>query len=183
MGLNLEKLETRWEKLQSPIARDLKLNFKKIALDSSLSETETALITLAAGRAVGARALSEWAKEALRQLNAGDDAILEAEESAALMGMLNTYYKFRGFLSKAEPSLAAEKYAQAGLRMTSLARPALGKNNFELLALAVSLINGCETCVTSHERVLRQNGTDPVKIHDAVRLTAVIKGLSQMEEL
>jgi lipoyl-dependent peroxiredoxin subunit D len=64
--------------------------------------------------------------------------------------------------------------------MTALARPAMGSQNFELLALAVSVVNGCETCVTSHERVLRDGGVSPAKIHDAVRLTAAIKGLSAL---
>jgi alkyl hydroperoxide reductase subunit D len=107
--------------------------------------------------------------------------ILEAEEAAAMMGLLNSYYKFRGFISKAEPQLVTDNYNQAGLRMTALARPAMGRENFELLALAVSVVNGCETCVTSHERVLRESGVLPTKIHDAVRLAASIKGLSQLE--
>jgi lipoyl-dependent peroxiredoxin subunit D len=105
---------------------------------------------------------------------------LEAEESAALVGMLNSYYKFRGFVTKSEPEVADENYHHAGLRMTALARPAMGKENFELLALVVSVVNGCETCVTSHEKVLRESGVSPDKIHDAVRLASTIKGLSKL---
>ena len=97
------------------------------------------------------------------------------------MGMLNTYYKFRSFTTKSAPEIAAEHYAQAGLRMTALARPQIGKVPFELLALAVSVVNGCETCVASHEKVLRESGVEPAKIHDAARLAAAVKGLSKIE--
>jgi alkyl hydroperoxide reductase subunit D len=56
----------------------------------------------------------------------------------------------------------------------------MGKENFELLALVVSAVNGCETCVTSHEKVLRKSRVLPGKIHDAIRLAATIKGLSKL---
>ena len=181
MSLDFSQLEAKWGELSSPIARDLKLNFKKFASDSSLSEIEASLITLAVANTVDFSLLKDWATKVLASLGVEPALILEAQESAAMMGMLNTYYKFRGFINKAEPDLAAEHYNQAGLRMTALARPQLGKENFELLALVVSAVNGCETCVTSHERVLRESGVLPNKIHDAVRLAASIKGLSKLE--
>lgn len=180
MALDCSKLETQWETKTSPIARDLKMNFKKFALDSSLSPVEAGMLTLATAKAADFSLLVDWAVEALR--NEGVDAaqVQEAEESAALMGMLNTYYKFRSFTTNAAPDVAREHYNQAGLRMTALARPHIGKENFELLALAVSVINGCETCVASHEKVLRESGVPPTKIHDAARLAAVVKGLSKI---
>lgn len=180
MSLDFNKLEQQWEDKNSPIARDLKLNFKKFSADSSLSETESLMVSLAVAKAVGFPLLQEWARDTLLGLGLPNEQVLEAEESAALMGMLNSYYKFRGFITKSEPELVAEHYNQAGLRMTALARPQIGKENFELLALAVSVVNGCETCVTSHERVLRESGVTPGKIHDAVRLAAAIKGLSEI---
>jgi lipoyl-dependent peroxiredoxin subunit D len=169
-----------FSKSSSPIARDLKLNFKKFSSDSTLSPTEAAMVSLAVAKAVDFPLLQEWATETLTGLGVEQALILEAEESAALMGMLNSYYKFRGFISKSEPEVASEQYNQAGLRMTALARPQIGKENFELLALVVSVVNGCATCVTSHERVLRESGVPPSKIHDAVRLAASIKGLSKL---
>ncbi len=181
MQLDLTSFETRWEKLDSPIARDLKLNFKRLVGDSTLSPKESALVSIAVGKALGYAPLIEWSRAELQKAELEPQQILEAEESAALMGMLNSYYKFRSFVARAEPDLVKEQYSQAGLRMTALARPQLGKETFELLALVVSIVNGCETCVTSHERVLREGGFAPAKIHDAVRLTAVIKGLYQLE--
>lgn len=180
MGLDFAKLDTQWESQTSPIARDLKLNFRKLASDSSLTATEAAMVTLAVAKAVNAPLLQEWATETLNSAGVDAAQVLEAQQAAALMGMLNSYYKFRSFITKESPDVASEHYGQAGLRMTALARPAMGKENFELLALAVSVVNGCETCVTSHERVLRESGVTPGKIHDAVRLSAVVKGLSKI---
>ncbi|RYY11999.1 MAG: hypothetical protein EON55_13170, partial [Alphaproteobacteria bacterium] len=56
--------------------------------------------------------------------------------------------------------------------------PVLGKEFFELLSLVVSSINGCEMCVTLHEKNLVGHGTEKQRIHDAVRLGAVIKSLT-----
>lgn len=166
--------------MNSAIARDLNLNVKKFTGDSSLSASESAMISLAVANTVEFRELAEQSRAKLAGLGMEPDQIQEVEESAALMGMLNSYYKFRGFISKAAPEVASEHYNQAGLRMTALAKPLIGKENFELLALVVSVVNGCETCVTSHEKVLRESGVLPGKIHDAVRLAASIKGLSKL---
>jgi alkyl hydroperoxide reductase subunit D len=39
------------------------------------------------------------------------------------------------------------------------------------------VINGCPTCVTSHERVLREAGVGADKIHDLARIAAILKGI------
>ena len=43
----------------------------------------------------------------------------------------------------------------ARLRMNVLANPGIDKLDFELLSLAVSAINGCGLCISSHEKKLR----------------------------
>ncbi len=48
---------------------------------------------------------------------------------------------------------------------------------FELMSLAVSALNGCELCVTSHEESLVKLGSSPQRIYDAIRLSSNIKGL------
>jgi len=64
--------------------------------------------------------------------------------------------------------------------MTSLARPVLGKERFEMLALTISVINGCEACTRAHEKTLREAGISIEKIHDLARLAAVAKGLKAL---
>ncbi len=63
---------------------------------------------------------------------------------------------------------------QAGIKMTIMARPVLGKVFFELLFLVVSAVNGC---VNNHEKSVRHEGGTQEFIFDAIRLGAVAKGL------
>ena len=62
----------------------------------------------------------------------------------------------------------------ARLRMNRLAQPATNKADFELFCLAVSAINGCETCVQAHEKVVLDGGLSEDHVHDAVRIAATV---------
>ncbi len=163
---------------ESTIAKDLKLNFKRLIEDSALSEDEALLTTLATATAVDFDSLREITRVNLIEGGFSAAQVREAEESAAIMGMLNVYYRFRHYIE--HKSDVAADYGPAKLRMQSLANPALGKEKFEMLAFAVSAINGCEKCVTSHEKALLQLGVGVEKIHDLARLAAVVTGLKHL---
>ena len=62
----------------------------------------------------------------------------------------------------------------AGLRMNRLMQPATNRTDFELMALAVSAINGCEMCVRAHEKTVTEGGLTPDHVNDAVRIAATI---------
>jgi alkyl hydroperoxide reductase subunit D len=47
-----------------------------------------------------------------------------------------------------------------------------------MMAFTVSVLNGCQTCVVSHEKALTTLGVSRDKIHDLARLASVVKGLS-----
>ncbi|MGE3973769.1 MAG: carboxymuconolactone decarboxylase family protein [Bdellovibrionales bacterium] len=170
----LAKIESIFEGRESTIARDLKLNLQRLLQESQLPKEEALLVTLATAQSVGATALRDAARAELETSQISTEQIQEAVESAAIMAMLNTYYRFKHMVGK------EEDYRQAGLRMTALARPQLGKERFEMLALAVSVLNGCEMCIKSHEKVLRDAGLSADKIHDIARLSAVVKGISAL---
>jgi alkyl hydroperoxide reductase subunit D len=165
------------------IGRDLKLNLTKI-LDRTqpgqsvepdwLSPQDIFFALLAAATSVEHLRLATYATAQLEMLGASGDEIREARESAAIVGMLNTYYRFRHFVGN------PDEYRIAGLRMTALARPVLGKHRFEMLAFVVSVLNGCETCTRSHEKALKDGGATSEKIHELARLAAVVKGLKAM---
>jgi alkyl hydroperoxide reductase subunit D len=93
-----------------------------------------------------------------------------APAAAALMAMNNVYYRFRHQVQK--PTYSERP---ARLRMQRLVKPATSKADFELMCLAVSAVNGCESCVRSHERSVLEQGLTEEHVHDAVRLAAVIK--------
>jgi len=98
--------------------------------------------------------------------------------AAALMAMNNVYYRFRHFIGK-------ETYSQkpARLRMNRLVKPATQRVDFELFSLAVSAINGCETCVQSHEKVVIEGGLSEDQVHDAVRIAAVVQAAAVSLEM
>jgi len=171
--------EKYFESKDSAIGRDLKLNFKKLTESASLNPEEASLTVLALAKTVGFHELQEAARTQALELGVAKEKVLEAEESAALMGMLNTYYKFRHMVTNGQAE-KAEAYGVAGLRMQSMANPALGKPVFEMLAFAVSVVNGCEKCIQAHEKQLIQHGYTTDKIHDLARLASVIKGISAL---
>jgi alkyl hydroperoxide reductase subunit D len=71
----------------------------------------------------------------------------------------------------------------ARLRMQRIARPASNKVDFELFCLAVSAINGCETCMRSHEDVVLKGGLSEDQVHDAVRIAATVNAAAVAIEL
>lgn len=167
----LSQLDDLLPAQDTTIAKDLRLNLKRILGEGALSPEEGQMALLALARSAEHEDLQNFAAQALKTLGVSEEHINEARESAALMGMLNTYYKFRSMVAD------ESHYKTAGLRMTALAKPALGKERFETLAFAVSVFNACPTCVRSHEQVLVDAGFSRDKIHDLARMAAVVKGL------
>jgi lipoyl-dependent peroxiredoxin subunit D len=157
---------------ESAIARDLKLNLKKLLFESSLTNQEAVLALLALSRSVGSKELADFSAKKLVEFDFSQEQIEEAKECAAIMAMLNTYYRFKHMMND------NESFRTTGLRMTGLAKPALGKERFEMLAFAVSILNGCETCIQSHSQVLNEAGVSVDKRHDLARLASVVKGVS-----
>lgn len=158
-------------------ARDLKINLGAVLAESSLSEAQrwgTAVASALAAR-------NEKLAQAVLADAAGkvDATVIDdARAAAALMAMNNVYYRFRHMIGK-------EAYARkpARLRMQRIAKPAGNKVDFELYCLAVSAINGCETCVRSHEQVVVDGGLSDDQVHDAVRIAAAIHGAAVALEL
>jgi alkyl hydroperoxide reductase subunit D len=178
-----ETIDSLFEEQTTTIGRDLKLNLTKIldraqpdqSLESNwLSPQDLFFALLAAATSVEHSRLAAYATAQLEMLSVSADEIREARESAAIVGMLNTYYRFRHFVGN------PDEYRVAGLRMTALARPVLGKHRFEMLAFVVSVLNGCETCTRSHEKALKDGGATSEKIHELARLAAVTKGLKAL---
>ncbi len=169
--------ETEFPGHSTSVFRDLMMNLKKIMEESPLDEGERFLNLMAIATSLDNKPLMAFADEGLKARDFTAEQIQEAKESAAIMGMLNTYYKFKGFLS----AETLESYPRAGLRMQSLAKPQNGKERFEMMSLSVSVVNGCPTCVSSHEKALRALGVDADKIHDLARMASVVKGLSALK--
>lgn len=103
-----------------------------------------------------------------------DEAQINAARSAAsIMGMNNIYYRFMHLVDNEE-----YRKLPAKLRMNVIGSPGVDKTDFELYCLAVSAINGCGACVSSHERVVRQGGVKAEGVQSAVRIASVIHGVA-----
>jgi alkyl hydroperoxide reductase subunit D len=150
------------------VAKDIKLNLQAVLTGGSLTSAQRWGVAIAAAIAARNPMLTEAVlADARREV---DPAVLaDAQAAAALMAMNNIYYRFRHLVGK-------ESYAQkpARLRMNRLLQPATSKAEFELFALAVSAINGCEMCIRAHEQVVRDGGLSEEQVHDAVRIAATI---------
>lgn len=156
-------------------ARDLKLNIGSVLTPQGapgLNEKQIAAVALstaiAARNAQLTQAIEAWARPHL------DDAYVNgARAAAAIMGMNNIYYRFLHLVEDGEYSTMP-----ARLRMNIIGNPGIDKLDFELLSLAVSAINGCGMCITSHEKKLREGGISREQVQSAVRIASVIHAVA-----
>ena len=82
------------------------------------------------------------------------------------------------------PASAAPVTAVRMLGVTKRFGPvtACDRIDFELLSRAVSAVNGCGTCVASHERKVRAAGLGREAVQSAVRIAAVIHAAAVAHE-
>jgi alkyl hydroperoxide reductase subunit D len=152
-------------------ARDLKLNLGSVLSAEGapgLSEPQRWAIAIAAAIASRNGALArELEAAAVPALDA--PRLQAARAAAAVMAMNNVYYRFVHLVGNPD-----YERMPARLRMNVLANPGIPREDFELLALAVSAVNGCGKCLAAHERALREQGASAEAIQSAVRIAAVI---------
>jgi lipoyl-dependent peroxiredoxin subunit D len=161
----------RFNEVDARFLKDLKINVGNVLKGQNLTEKEAALLALAVAVNEKHDALRESLEEMSAKLGASVAEIQETAACVSLMNANNIFYRFRHFMN------ANQNYQTmpAGIRMSVMMTPVLGKEFFELMSLAVSAINGCEQCVTSHEASVKNHGGTEARIFDAIRLAAVIK--------
>lgn len=155
--------------------RDLRINLSNALAYPNLTKKESYLVTLAVAinekndnlvKAFTALAEKEGATKA---------EIAELYSLVSLMNINNVFYRFRHYTKK-------EYYTNtpAGIKMSIMMNPVLGKEFFELVSLAVSAVNGCEMCVNAHEQSVKQHRASEARIYDAIRLSSVVKGFATL---
>ena len=153
-------------------AKDLKLNLGSIARSTVLNDEQLWGSLLASAAATrNATVLAEIGAEAADTLSA--EAYRAALGAASIMGMNNVFYRGRHFLDGAYDDL------RPGLRMNIIGNPGVDKANFELWSFAVSAINGCSACVSSHEKVVREAGVDREAVLEALKVASIVAGVAQ----
>ena len=156
-------------------AKDLRLNVTALMERSSLLAPplapETArTLALASAIALRSPALVEALKDGLPL-----GRVRAAETAAGLMAMNNVYYRFRHLAGVPEYVTTP-----AGLRMSGLATQEIPKEEFELIALAISALNACQSCIQSHDKVVRAAGLTAANVLDAIRLAASLAGVATL---
>src|SRR5579863_9382920 len=160
-------------------ARDLALNLGTVLTPAGapgLTERQIWAVALAVA-AASDNAEFTRSMQALATQHLDAAHVSAAHAAAAVMAMNNVYYRFLHLVQD-------EEYAKlpARLRMNVIGNPGIAKADFELLALAVSAINGCGTCVASHERQLRQHGLEREAVQSAVRIAATVHAVARVLE-
>jgi alkyl hydroperoxide reductase subunit D len=160
-------------------ARDLKLNLGSVLTTAGapgLNDKQIwsiALATAIASRNTGfARSI-----EVNSRAHLGEADVQGAKAAAAIMGMNNIYYRFLHLVEDGE-----YQTMPARLRMNVIANHGIDKLDFELISLAVSAVNGCGLCITSHEKKLRAHQVSRESIQSAVRIAATIHAVAGVLE-
>lgn len=163
------------EEGNSRYVADLKINFRNSLESEHLSKKEVALLGLALAVNGGNAVLRQFFRTLASAEGASAAESADAAACASLLSANNVLYRFRHFAGK-------DKYNElpARIKMNIMARPAVGKEFFELISLAVSAVNGCEQCVKSHESSLIELGTREERIFEAVRLAAVFTSATKV---
>lgn len=160
-------------------ARDLKLNLGSVlATTGAPGLTEKQIWAVALASAIASRNVPFTRDiESLAAAHLDAAYVNGAKAAASIMGMNNIYYRFLHLVEDPE-------YAQmpARLRMNIIGNPGIDKQDFELLSIAVSAINGCGTCVASHERTLRKHGMGREAVQSAVRIAATVHAVARVLE-
>ena len=159
------------ERLRAAIpdaARDIRLNLQAVLRGGALSDAQRWGVAAAAAVTARHRGLRDAVLAAAGAV-AGPAVVEDARAAAALMAMNNVYYRFRHMVGK-----PVHREKPAWLRMNRLMQPATNRTDFELMALAVSAINGCETCVRAHEKTVTEGGLTSDHVNDAVRIAATV---------
>lgn len=153
--------------------KDLKLNIAAVLKSNNITKKEAYLLALAGAANDKSEVLINAFESLAKVAEATDAEIAEVHACVSLMNTNNIFYRFKHYMH-------GNQYynnTPAGLRMSIMMSPVLGKEFFELLSLAISALNNCELCITSHEASVKQHGASEARIYDAIRLVAVIKSL------
>jgi len=156
-------------------ARDLKLNLGSVLTTAGAPGlTDKQMWAVALASAIASRNLPFTRDiESLAATHLDAAYINGARAAASVMGMNNIYYRFLHLVEDPE-------YAQmpARLRMNVIGNPGIDKQDFELLALAVSAINGCGMCLEAHEREVAAKGIGQEAVQDVVRIASVLHAVA-----
>lgn len=156
-------------------SKDIKLNVDSVIKRSPLDPVDTHAIAYVAALASGNGGLAFEIEHNSPLFQ--DEKIREAAKTAAsLMGMNNIWYPYVEMTQ--DPDL---KGLPAGLRMQAYAtHGGISKKQFEMYALAASIIGKCHFCVKNHYDVLKKEGMTVAELQHVGKIAAVINAIGKI---
>lgn len=157
-------------------ARDLKLNLQNVLAQAELTEQQTWTVAVACALTSRNVALSKAiVAEAAAKLS--PEQLNSAKAAFALMGMNNVFYRFKHMVANADYDPIP-----ARLRMQLIRSHGGDPVDFELACLAASAIKGCEACVKSHDKVVREKGVSAEAVVASVRIASTLHAVAAVIE-
>lgn len=156
-------------------SKDIKLNLDNVINRSPLDPVDTHAVAYVAALAAGNGGLAfEIEHNSPLFL---DEKVREAAKTAAsLMGMNNIFYPFVEMCN--DPDL---KGLPPGLRMNAYANHGgVTKKQFEMYALAASIIGKCHFCVKNHYDTLRKEGMTVQQLQHVGKIAAVVNAIGKI---
>lgn len=155
-------------------AVDIKLNAKALLeATSALNKKQAGIIFIGCAMAAKSRKLTEMLENFFTELNETEKKA--AKTAAIIMNMNNIYYRFTHLSGTDEYSKMP-----VGLRMNGLRKHEIDTNDFELVSIAISALNGCGMCMESHEKTLRKHEAPIASIQEAVKIAAIVNSLAAL---
>lgn len=99
------------------------------------------------------------------------------EEIRAAFGMVPNFFKAQGSV---DPEWLALNWQREKLIM--LAEGALDRKTKELLAMAISLVNGCEYCSLAHEGVALMTGASQEEVNEAKKVVELFASFNAIAD-
>ena len=152
--------------------KDLKLNLSTVLRGDKLSQNEAWGCALCVAYLLKDKQLIDALISDSQEI-LSDEERSDAKAAASIMAMNTIYYRSRHMIGK-------EFYEQQrpGLRMNRMMKPASDRIRFELYSTACAAIAGCEVCLQSHEASLLKEEVSQDKVHEVLRVAAVVNGFS-----
>ncbi|MBA2709320.1 MAG: carboxymuconolactone decarboxylase family protein [Tatlockia sp.] len=149
-------------------AKDARINLSKV-LDLSQSEGLTEEQIIGSALAVAFHLNDRLLIADLSELCQSEEIKKAAKIAASLMAMTNIYYRFVHLSENAELA-----QVPAGLRMQGMMNSGVDRLTFELMSLAVSILNGCGACISAHTAQLTEHGFSVQSLARIGRISAVL---------
>lgn len=160
-------------------AKDIRINLENLFNEenSLLTKKQILATALACAYACKEKTLIKIMESEL--LNIVDSQELRGVKIAAIMmAMNNIYYRFLHLTGDKEFS-----QMPAGLRMRSIIDHGVSKDEFEIFSLAISVINGCSSCIDAHINQLINHQYSKLQIQAIVKIAATMSATAQMLQI